>query len=68
MLTYQRRQDVVVAEADSHLLVGADRVVFVDDRNRAEFVNRVNGVPQVQKSRAVIDVFALWPGCSPSRS
>ena len=54
----QGGEDVVVAEGDLHQLVGADGVVLVDDRNAAELVHGVDRVAEIEKSRAVVDVFA----------
>ena len=39
-------------------LVGADRVVLVDDRDRAELVGGVDRVADVEEARAVVDVLA----------
>ena len=51
-----RGQTVVVAERGFQL-IDADRVVFVDDRHRAEVEQRVQRVADVEIANAVIDVF-----------
>ena len=55
---HQRREDVVVAEADLHQLVGADRVVLVDDRHGPQLVGGVDRVADVEEAGAVVDVLA----------
>ena len=51
-LATMRGEHVVVAEGDFHQLIGADRVILIDDRNAPSSWVGVDRVAQIQESRS----------------